>query len=322
MKRCNYFFFCFLILFTFKQYAQCVPSKEENIDFIATFGKDASGSWGDDDHVQTYFFSVQKSNKKPFYIRVFDPDCGGKNDQKNNQFNTSTFFGIYGGKGCYTNKDARNINPIGNYKSGLLLKSKVFKDEKEYDNNWYSFGPFNPDEGEFDKDLDAYVFKIIIEGKQGDDGNMYRFYFSQQADKNNAIEGGSAFAYEVCFRLMNTSKETAHFYPFVDSKVVSITQHNFDFDNDGEVMLTTLIKKLHKQDKSNNNEWQSTKNILQKEELNTSLDLQFIKQASSTNDATFYIANQYGEALPMFSSPIGGLPRYKYKIDIELQYDK
>ncbi len=302
--------------------AQQVPSKEENVDFLATFGKEANPSWGDDDHVQIYFFAVQKNNKSPFFIRVFDADCGGSNDQANAAYNTKTNFSIYGGKNCYSNKDARGTKATGKFNSGILLKTKTIGNEKELDNNWLTFGPFNPEEGEFDKELNSYVFKIIITGKEGDDGNMYRLFFSTNELVNKPVEGGNAFAYAISFRLINTYNETAHFYPFVDNNVVSITQFNFDLDSDGEVLLTTLLKKLHVQKISGDNEWMSSKSNLVKEELNTSLDIQIVKQKAKTNDATFYITNQYGVALPMFSIPIGGLPHYKYKIDIEYQFDK
>ena len=46
-----------------------------------------------------YFSSAYpKDYTKPFYIRVFDPDCGGENDEIQGEFNTKTKFSVYGGK--------------------------------------------------------------------------------------------------------------------------------------------------------------------------------------------------------------------------------
>ena len=73
-------------------YSQLVPSKEENIAFLTTFGKDAAGTWGDDTHIQIYFAGVPSKQKEAIYIRVFDPECGGMNDQINGAFNTKTKF--------------------------------------------------------------------------------------------------------------------------------------------------------------------------------------------------------------------------------------
>ena len=57
---------------------QPVPGKDENIPFLVTFGKEGKTSWGDADFYQVFFFSILKDYTKPVYIRVFDPDCGGR----------------------------------------------------------------------------------------------------------------------------------------------------------------------------------------------------------------------------------------------------
>ena len=72
--------------------AQPVPSLEEKIPFICTFSKDSDPDWGDDDFVQTFFFVIPESHKDPVYIRVFDPDLGGKYDENHGAFNSSTKF--------------------------------------------------------------------------------------------------------------------------------------------------------------------------------------------------------------------------------------
>jgi len=76
---------------------QPVPGKDENIPFLVTFGKDGKTSWGDDDFYQIFFFSIPKDYTKPFYIRVFDHDCGGENDEIQGEFDTKTKFSVYGG---------------------------------------------------------------------------------------------------------------------------------------------------------------------------------------------------------------------------------
>ncbi|MGL4596300.1 MAG: hypothetical protein ACRCYO_02155 [Bacteroidia bacterium] len=309
----------FLLLLSAQANAQLVPSREENIDFITTFGKDAASEWGDDDHSQVYFFLIPASNKTPVYIRVFDPETGGQNDQINNQFNTSCRYTIYGGRGSYSEKDARGIDPVGKYKSGIQLATKTFSTDTAFDNKWFTFGPFNPSEGEFDKDLNGHVFKIVVDGISGDDGNMYRFFLSSLRNEGKAVEGANAFAYELCFRLIKKSQTVAHLYPFVDSRVTSIRQSNFDFDMDGAISLTSVAKKLHKMDGSGNGTWSNTIVKLVQQEKNSSLDFQIVGAAKKTNDMVVYMTNQYDEAVPFFSSPIGGMPRYKYKVDVNYE---
>lgn len=312
-----------LIFYSNQLLCQLVPAKDSNIEFLSTFGKDAKGTWGDDDHTQIYFISISNTQKEPFYIRVYDPDCGGKNDQLNGAFNSSTKFTLYGGNGCYSNKDARQVNPVGNYKSGIQMTTKTFNNDNAFDDKWYTFGPFNPQEGELDNQLNGYIFKFIIEGVSGDDGNMYRFYVSTQSENNHAPEGTNAFTYEMSFRIIGQSSSSlTHLYPFIDKNVVSVKQHNFDFDNDGEIRLTTIAKKLHAQFGSNDGNWEWSVNKVKEEEKNTSFDLQIAKKGAKANDMVMYMTNQYNEAVPFFSNPIGGKPKYKYKIDVEVSQPK
>ena len=111
----------------------------------------------------SFFFKIPAGYDDPFYIRVFDPDIGGKNDEINGEFNTKMTYEIYGGEGCLSDPDAQETDPVGNYKSGNLLAAKEFSNEPEYDDNWYTFGPFNPTEGEWNEYWQGYIFKIIAE---------------------------------------------------------------------------------------------------------------------------------------------------------------
>ncbi len=314
----HYLFFCLLLFSAITAVvAQPIPSKYNNIEFLQTFGNKASAAWGDDDYVQTNFVAVPLDYKQPLYIRIFDANCGGAHDQINGTYNTKTKFTVYGGNGAYSNEDARKINPVNNYDSGVLLYTKVFDNSPEFDNNWFTFGPINPSEGEFDKELNAHVFKIITEGISGDDGNMYNYYISTSGTDNKPIEGLNTFAYEISFRMQPSAEQKQiHIYPFVDKQVVSITQNNFDFDNLGFVRLTSVAKKVNIQEASLDGTWAKTLAKITEAELNTSLDYCIVNTSTKTNDATLYFVNQYGKAIPFFTTPIGGLPKYKYKINI------
>src|SRR5690606_7220466 len=85
---------------------QAVPGREENIPFLVTFGRLGETSWGDDDFYQVFFFTVPKEYTGQFFIRIFDPDVGGEHDEIQGEFNTRTFFGVYGGKGVDPDKNS------------------------------------------------------------------------------------------------------------------------------------------------------------------------------------------------------------------------
>jgi len=302
---------------TFKGFSQAVPAPEENIPFLVTFGKDAKSSYGDDDNCQIFFFSIPKDFKKPFYIRVFDPEVGGENDEILSGANTKTKFSVYGGKGCITDKAARQTEPKGNYKSGNLLGAKSFESSDKYDNQWYSFGPFNPSEGEFSEQYYGYIFKIITEGISGNDGNLYRYFLSASPTSNIAVEGGNAFTFEYTFRLHADSKQISHVYPYVDNKVISVKQTNFDWDNDGKIKLYSVSAIGRSLNVSGDDDKKESTYMVKTSEKGSSLDIQFQKRTEKSirnNNVVFYVTNQYGEAMPFFTVPIGGVPKYKGKV--------
>ncbi|MBU0763867.1 MAG: hypothetical protein KJ607_03425 [Bacteroidetes bacterium] len=300
--------------------SQPVPTVEENIPYIVTFGGQADKSWGDDDFSQVFFFVVPLEHNTPVYFRVYDPDTGGELDEGKGEFDTKVKFTVYGGKECYSNNDAKNIDPVGNYKCGNLLASKIFGDDAKYDKNWYTFGPFNPAEGERVDKFNGYIFKIIAEGISGDDGNLYRYYMSTGANENKAIEGGNAFTYEYTFRLWDNPNNLSHIYPYVDDEVVYVKQTNFDWDNDGYIRIVSVAKNGIKCEISGDNDSKYSVHKIVEEEKNTSFDFQFVKSKTNVvknNNVVVSIENQDGEMMPFYTSPIGGVPQYKYKIGVK-----
>ncbi len=306
MKK--YILILLLILLVFDSTSQAVPGKEENIPFLVTFGSGADKTHGDDDHCQVFFFKIPKEIKTPIYIKVFDPEVGGKNDEAIAGFNTKTKFSIYGGKGAYSDKDARGVSPKGNYKSGVLLHSKSFSISETYDNKWYSFGPINPAEGEYIKSMDSYIFKVICQGISGDDGNLYRYFLSSSKSKNIPVEGGNAFTYEYTVRLHNNSSEVSHIYPYIDNSVISLMQFNFDWDSDGAVKLYSRSKLGEKAVVSGDGGWKKSKHMITEKEKNNCIDMRFEKSKTNplkNNNVVFYVTNQYGEFLPFYAVPLG-----------------
>ncbi len=307
-----------LELFCLDINAQQVPSADEKIPFMCTFSKGSDKDWGDDDFVQIFFFVVPQHEKNPVYIRILDADLGGKNDEVHGEFNSKTRFAIYGGKGAAASADAKKQDPSGNFKSGIELASKTFGNDTSADNKWYTFGPFNPIEGEWQPESGGYVFKLVIEGMEGDDGNLYRMFMSSQPNTNKPIEGANAFTYEYSFRLSDSKGSVAHLYPFIVSGVTAVKIKVFDFDDDGIIRLVSVMKKGELAKSSGNGNWIETTHKVLTEELNTSLDVQFIKQKDSkNNNIVVNITNQYGESMPFYSVPIGGVPKYKFKISVK-----
>ena len=304
--------------------AQAVPNPGERIENLVTFGAQSPTSFGDDDFTQTFFFLVPATERRPFYIRVFDPDCGGTLDAKVGAFNTRTEFSVYGGPGTHSGKGAVDPRPTSPAAppTGQLIKRLTYGVDPAVDGTYVNFGPLNPLEGELVKQFEGYVFKVVVRGLSGNDGNLYSFFLSSSPTENVPIPGGNAFTYEYCFRiaaaLPSGRPVVVHLYPFANEHVVSIKQSNFD--GDGEVKLTvfSVAKNGHSAAVSGNDQWTSSVLPIDPKEHGLSLDFRLTSTAKSSNDMVFYVTDQYDKALPFFAVPIGGPPRYKYDIDMKV----
>jgi hypothetical protein len=201
-----------------------------------------------------------------------------------------------------------------NYKQGNLLASRVFGNEPGYDNGYYSFGPFNPSEGDYNEKWKSYIFKIVCEGIIGDDGNLYRYFLSRDSNSDLPIEGANAFTYEYTFRMWNNIKSVSHIYPYVDTGIVSIKQRNFDWDDDGVILVVSTYKQGIPLPISNEDDEKISIIPVEQAEIGKSLDFQFHKKQEflvRNNNVVVSLENQRGDALQFFSSPIGGVPVYQ-----------
>ncbi len=302
-------------------YSQSAPAVEENIPYLVTFGANADKSWGDDDFCQIFFFRVPMNQTEPIYVRVFDPDTGGELDEGKGEFDTQVSFSVYGGEGCWSNEDAQGVDPIGNYKSGNLLASRAFKTSNKYDNRWYTFGPFNPFEGEYVEKFDGRIFKIIAEGLSGDDGNLYKYFLTTSPKENKEVEGGNIFTYEYTFRLSNNQNNVSQIYPYIDDRTISIEISNYDWDDDGFIRIVSVAKNGVLCETSGESNWVVREFLIIEEEKNTSIEIQFIKNRArlvKNNNVVVTVQNQYGDLLPFFVVPIGGIPVYNPKIRMKV----
>jgi hypothetical protein len=306
-----------LLLFSLKSFSQSAPAEDENIPFLMTFGGNSETSWGDDDFIQIFFCIVPPSKTDPVYIRVYDPDTGDELDEVKGIFNSVINFSVYGGNNCWSDTAAQSIHPDLKHISGFLLASKSFGLDPKYDKKWYTFGPFNPYEGENNEKLGGRILKIVASGVSGDDGNIYRYFLSTSPSENIPVEGGNLFTYKYHFRLPDNQKQICQIYPYVDDKTISIEISNFDWDNDGVIRLFSIAKNGIMCDVSDEDNWKINKFTTVAEEKNSTLEIQFIKNQSllvRNNNVVVTIRNQYGASLPFYVVPIGGVPVYAPKI--------
>jgi hypothetical protein len=103
----------------------------------------------------------------------------------------------------------------------------------------------------------------------------------------------------------------------VDDKTISIEVSNFDWDNDGIIRIFSVAKNGILCDISGEGNWTVRKFPIVEEEKNSSVEIQFIKNKSlqvKNNNVVVAVRNQYGQSLPFYVIPIGGVPIYSPKI--------
>jgi hypothetical protein len=203
---------------------------------------------GDDDHVQVIFFEVPESYAGQLWFRIYDADTGGSPgetiDQRwTNPWNTSMRYTLRGGAGAYTGAQAAHPD-AGQIASGTPLTQTVIGANSYYHDEWrLIFGPYTADEGE---DVgSSRVFKLVVEGMGGDDGNGYQATVSTVFDDNTAPAGSRVFAYCWTFTF-NPSGSQPSFYPHIPAGTSTFTQYNLDFDDDdtGSITLHTPLRDI------------------------------------------------------------------------------
>jgi hypothetical protein len=140
------------------------------------------------------------------------------------------------------------------------------------------------------------------------------------ADENKPVEGANAFAYEYSFRMHDDPNEVSHIYPFVDDRTLTVKLANFDWDDDGLIRTVSVARHGQLTKVSGDDVWVEDEFKIFEEEKNTSLDIQFIKKKNSpvrNNNVVVNVRNQYGELLPFYVIPIGGVPKPRVAIGAE-----
>lgn len=200
--------------------------------YLSTFGPGpGSTGAGDDDWVQVIFFEVPVSYAGPLYIRIFDADTGGAIDEPVPPvvWDGSIRYTLRGGGGAYTTPTARWAHPdsVG-INSGVQLAQIEIGNDPAYDSNWDLVFGFQATDGEHMGS--SWVYKLVVEGVGGDDGNWYNVALSTVDNANTPPAGSRIFAYSWTFPLPRDVAQRPLLYPYVPAGTTTFEQHNWDLD--------------------------------------------------------------------------------------------
>jgi hypothetical protein len=202
--------------------------------YLSTFGPGpGSAGQGDDDRVQVIFFEVPVSYAGPLYIRIFDADTGTNIDEQVPPvWDGSIRYTLLGGAGAYTTPNARSAHPgPAGINSGVQLAQTVIGNDPAYDANWNPVFGFQATDGELVGS--SWVYKLVVEGIAGDDGNWYNVVLSTVDNANTPPSGSRVFAYSWTFPLPSAVAQRPPLYPYVPAGTTNFEQHNWDLDYGG-----------------------------------------------------------------------------------------
>lgn len=285
--------------------------------FLATVGQEPgfAAEQGDDDSLQELFIEIPGSTPGPIYVRVFDPDCGGMLDiQAGLSWNTPFTFSILGA-------------------APVPLVTEVFTEDNTTDGAWYTFGPLAVSDGE--TRADWRVFVLTVSGgpeppfelnARDADTNIYNVMVTAEADATTPVPGSRIFAYSWTFLIPEAEWDIPpRMFPWVDVRVNTVIQHNFDYDNDafGPGQAGLAMQTPHRTLTGGDSEVSGDGNVLSSGydripgEQNTTWGIRCWAEPTGTgpltsvtdNVVTFWLTDQAGRRLVTFARSTNRPPK-------------
>jgi len=276
-----------------------------------------SARQGDDDQVQVILFQVPESLAEPFYVRIFDPDCGGTLDIQNGlAWDTPFTFTVYGGTGAYTHPDVRSSHPTVGVTSGNALVSAVFMENASTDGTWFVLGPLNATDGESVGGQRVFKLSVVggpqppfAEGLGFADLNLYNVALSTSPSANVAPAGARLWAYSWTFIIPQTMYDRPpQMFPYVGAGMPALTLYNWDYDNLAGVAgitITTPRRQINVPESavSGDGQVRSSQHAVQTLEDASTWAVLCWSQPPAVVDnlVTFWATDSSGQALPLFA---------------------
>lgn len=253
--------------------------------FLVTYGSSADPSEGDPDFKQVIFVHVPLSAALSVSIALFDAECGGEHDSSKGLWDTSTKFSLYGGAGITTSKTIREHLPTpADLTAGTLLASRTLGFAPILDNRWTQLGRVQLMSGE--RVGNEAVFKIVIEGQKGDDGNAFDVGVFLDEGLTREVAGARVLSYAPTVRIDDDAL-VAELRLRLNDGTSSVLVNNFDLGG----AIPTLegpFRGYAVAPLSDQGNWVASKVDLDGKEKAAMWALQFGGGREVPNDAAFY----------------------------------
>jgi large repetitive protein len=266
-------------------FAYELPNNDSQPQYFGIFGLQGSRFDGNDkaDPGQVIYFDVPENQTSGLVIDIFDPDTGGKLDQKDpgkEKWETIFQFAVYG-------------------KENGLLAKKSFSDSEDYDREYYRFGPYLKEMGSKIKGF--YRFKLVANPIEtlilkGDDLNLFRVRVYPEDVKT--------FSEKISLRLPAHKNEEMRFYPEIPAGESEIIVENYDLDGEGGSvsLYDPLTQKNYQIDNSGSGVWAQTTVHVDASDQPRRLEYIITKKTQQYGNASIRVKDRKGRMLPIYYS--------------------
>ncbi len=268
------------------------PVEARETALLVTYGAEAPRQEGDDDSLQVLFLEIPETVDGPLYVRLYDPDTGGKHDHAFGALDTVTRFAVYGGQGA---AEAAGLQPDAETLSaGELLTEMEYAEDSGLDDVWHTLVRIDPAEGE--AVADGRVFRLVVQGVQGNDANVYDVTVSRSAHRNSPPAGLRITNYEPTFRLAGTTPGAeARFRVPKDVAALSIKS----FDAAGAPMTLETAARSIPLKPSAQGDYAETQVEFEESETGRLAAITLRRGGENPNDVVFSVSDPNGGALPL-----------------------
>lgn len=273
------------------------PPARSGPPLMAAYGPNALTIEGDHDHRLVVRFDVPADRRGTVHVRLFDPDTAGLHDEVFGRPDGRTRFSIYGA-------DARvqfgpdDAGIYQEYVSGTPLVSREFGADRRLDDSWTTLASLDVGDGELFGN--RRMFFLVVDGIDGNDGNLFDVAISASAAAQEAVTDARLYSYMPTVRVLNRRSITELGFA-IPNGATSLTFINFDTAG-GRIEYAGPFRS-QPLDASNQDEWRMTRIALQPDEAGRRASVVLAGGTEIPNVISLVIVDDAGAPIPIALPP-------------------
>lgn len=285
------------------------PSRADTdpVPLLVTYSPLAGTIEGDHDFRQVITFSIPGDTVRPIYLRVFDPDVGGRHDEIFGAANSTTRFAVYGA-GSRAGIDRDPELTFKEWVTGTPLVDETFGADRRFDGSWLTLAALDPADGAAENG--RRVFRLVVTGETGGDGNVFDVDVSTTPDAGHRPDGLRLTALMPTARVLNRRSVTELRFAIPEGSA-GLTIENFD-SAEGMVYFADRFASRQLL-ASEQDAWRRTGIAVDTKTAGRSGSIVLAGGAEIPNDVTIAVLDDSGAFVPIDLPPVMRAPNRRPK---------